>query len=83
MKKQTSITIRLDNEELKEIKRKANAFNMNSSEYARFCVNNAIKQNYIPKTRIMYFLHKIYTDAELQKQEKLSKMLREFEESCL
>lgn len=83
MKKQASITIRVNADELEEIRKKANSLKINSSEYVRFCVNNAIKQNYVPKTRIMYFLHKIYTDREMKKQDRLLKIAKELEQSCL
>lgn len=83
MKKLASITIRVDEDELEEIRRRANKLKISSSEFVRFCVNNAIKQNYVPKTRIMYFLHKIYTDTELKKQEKLMKIAKELERTCL
>ena len=83
MKKQASITIRVDMEELAQIREKANNLKMNSSEFVRFCVNNAIQQNYIPKTRIMYFLHRIYTDSELKKIDELTKITKELEKICL
>ena len=83
MKKITSLTIRLEPEELEEIRRKANILNIKSSEYVRFCVNNAIQKNYVPKEKIMYFLHKIYTDTELKKLDKLLRIAKELEKSCL
>lgn len=83
MRKQASITIRVDIDELEEIRRKANSLKITSSEFVRFCVNNATKQNYIPKTKVMYFLHRIYADAELTKLDKLIKIAKELEKSCL
>lgn len=83
MKKQMSITIRVGKEELEAIRNKANNLKMNSSEYVRFCVNNAIQENYVPKTKIVQFLHKIYTDSELKKLGKLQKIVKELEQSCL
>lgn len=83
MKKEFTISIRVDKEELEEIKRKSNNLSINSSEFVRFCVNNALRENYIPKTRLLYFLHKIYSDSELKKNSKIVKLAEELEKSCI
>ena len=83
MKKEFTVTMRVDKEEFEEIKRKSKNLSMNSSEFVRFCVNNALHDNYIPKTKLMFFLHKIYSDSELKKLDKVVKLAKELEESCI
>ena len=83
MKKEFTITIRVDKDELDAIKRKANNLKLNSSEFVRFCVNNSIQENYTPKAKVMLFLHKIYSDSELKKNKKIVKLAEELEKSCI
>lgn len=80
MKKENSITIRLDDKTMKEIKKRSNNLNMNISGYVRFCVENANKDNYIPKAKVMFLMHELLSDSELQKNQKVKKITKELVE---
>jgi len=83
MKKETSITIRLNEKTMEEIRKKSKEINMNMSEYARFCVENAITKNYIPKEKVLWLMHDILSDSELQKNQKIRKIAKELYEKWI
>lgn len=83
MKKEKSITIRLDDKIIEEIKKKSKNLNMNISGYVRFCVENAIKDNYIPKAKVVWLLHDILSDSDLQKNQKIKKIAKELYEKWI
>lgn len=83
MKKDNKVSFRVHDEDYELIRQKAEAMGMNISEFARFCVTSVIKENYLPKTKLMYFCHQIMTDSELQKNKTLSRKFQELMEKCL
>ena len=83
MKKENSITIRLEDKTIEEIKKKSRNMNMNISGYVRFCVENTIKDNYIPKAKVMFLMHELLSDSELQKNQKVKKITKELFEKWI
>lgn len=75
--REVKITIRVTQEELAVLKKKAKDYDGNVSKFARTCIEEAIAGNTIPKTRIVWFLQRILSDSELKKNKKLSKYCEE------
>lgn len=83
MKKDNKITFRVHDKDYELIKNRADELRMNVSEFSRFCVTSVIRENYMPKTQLMYLIHQIMTDSEIQKNKALSKKFQELMEKCL
>ena len=81
-KRVEKITIRVNKEELEILKEKAKHFDGNVSKFARFCIEEAITGNSIPKSKTVWFLQEILSDPELKKNKKLQKYCEEVFE-CL
>lgn len=75
--REEKITIRINQEELAVLKEKAKKFDGNVSKFARFCIEEAITGNSIPKSKIVWFLQEILSDPELKKNKKLQKYCEE------
>ena len=75
--REVKITIRVTQEELAVLKKKAKDYDGNVSKFARTCIEETIAGNTIPKTRIVWFLQRILSDSELKKNKKLSKYCEE------
>lgn len=76
-RREEKITIRVNKEELEILKEKAKHFDGNVSKFARFCIEEAITGNSIPKSKIVWFLQEILSDPELKKSKKLQKYCEE------
>ena len=83
MKKENKISFRVHDEDYDLIRQKADAMGMNISEFSRFCVTSVIKENYVPKTKVLYFIHQIMTDSDLRKNKVLCKKFQEMMKKCL
>ena len=57
--KDIRLTIRISKEESEQIERKAKENHMNTSEFARFCIDSAIRDNYVPKIELVKLVHRI------------------------
>ena len=76
-KREVKITIRVSQEEMEILKEKAKAYDGNISKLTRICIEGVIRENAIPKTKVMWFLQKILSDSELKKNKKLQKYCKE------
>lgn len=76
-KREGKITIRVNKEELEILKEKAKHFDGNVSKFARSCIDGAIREESIPKTKIVWLLQEILSDPELKKSKKLQKYCEE------
>lgn len=75
--REEKITIRVSQEELEILREKAKTYDGNVSKFARACMEGVIKENTIPKTRVIWFLQKVLSDPELKKSKKLQEYCKE------
>ena len=75
--REDKITIRVNQEELAVLRERAKKFDGNVSKFARFCIEEEMKGNSIPKAKIVWFLQEILSDPELKRSKKLQKYCEE------
>lgn len=75
--REEKITIRVSQEEQEILREKAKIYDGNVSKFVRACMEGVLRENTIPKTKVLWFLQKILSDPELKKSKKLQQYCKE------